>query len=299
MNAALNSIGSSFRLALAAGLLCVGVASALAEQSKLFVFWDTVSPDGKYAIAWSTTGKVTPDDLPLPSEPGENPVANYVVEVASRKIVVQLPEGHYWDLHGAGRPNHYSMETVWSENSRSMLAIYDSRWSTDAVFLVDLSVPRAVRIEKQLEASFKRTLQSTRGSQYTQYEDRLAITFGSPWFVASDRFLVSAYAEIPKQESPDFNLDLYFQIENGGTSVTLANSGPSSGQEPADRALNRIYRKLHGLLSADDQKSLVEEERAWLIKRDAIKTGPQKEAFIEARTQDLQSRVEKIIEAKE
>jgi hypothetical protein len=57
-----------------------------------------VSPDGKYAIAWSTTGKVTPEDLPLPSEPGENPVANYVTEVASRKIAVQLPEGSNSDL---------------------------------------------------------------------------------------------------------------------------------------------------------------------------------------------------------
>jgi hypothetical protein len=299
MKTALYSIGSFRCLALTAAFLYVGIASAVAEESKLYVLWDTVSPDGKYAIAWSTTGEATPDDLPSPYETDKNPVTNYVIEVASSKIVVQLPESHYWDLYGGGHLNHFSLETVWSENSRSMLAIYASRWSTDAVLLVDVSVPQAVRIENQLEASFKQTLKSTRGSEYTKYKDSLAITFGSPWFVAPGRFYVSAHASIPKQENPDFNLGLYFQIENGGTSVILLKFEPSSGEESADRSLNRTYRKLHGLLSAADQKSLVEEERAWLIKRDAIKSDPQKEALIAARTQELQTRVENILEARE
>jgi hypothetical protein len=298
MNTALYSIGSFRRLALTAAFLCVGIASAVAEESKLYVFWDTVSPDGKYAIAWSTT-EATLDDLPSPDETDKNPVANYVIEVASRKIVVQLPERHYWDLYGGGHPNHFSLETVWSENSRSMLAIYDSRWSTDAVFSVDVSVPRAARIKNQLEASFKQTLKSTPGSEYTKYKDSLEIMFGSPWFVAPGRFYVSANASIPKQENPSFNLGLYFQIENGGTSVTLVKFEPSSGEESADRSLNRTYLKLHGLLSSADQKSLVEEERAWLIKRDAIKSEPQKEASIVARTQELQTRIENILEARE
>lgn len=299
MNAALCSIGSFLRWSLTVAILCAGIASAVAEESELFVFWDTVSPDGKYAIAWSTTRKPTLDDLPSPSETDENPVANYVIEVASRKVVVQLPEGHFWHLYQGGRPNHFSMETVWSENSRSMLAIYDSRWSTDAVFYVDISVPRAVRVENQLEAAFKRTLKARHGSEYTKYADRLEIVFGSPWFVAPGQFYVLANAAIPKQDNPDFNLGLYFQVENAGKNVTLVNFEPSSGEESADRALNRTYRKLRGLLSADDQKSLVEEERAWLLQRDAIKSRPQKVALVEARTVELQTRIEKIVEARE
>jgi hypothetical protein len=298
MKATLYSKRSFRRLALTAAFLCVGIASAVAEESKLYVFWDTVSPDGKYAIAWSTTGEATLDDLPSPYA-DKNPVANYVIEVASSKIVVQLPGSHYWDLYGRGHLNHFSLETVWSENSRSMLAIYASRWSTDAVFLVDVSVPRAVRIENQLQASFKQTLKSTREREYTKYKDRLEITFGSPWFVAPGRFYLSANASIPKQENPNVNLGLYFQIQNGGTSVILQKFEPSSGEESADRSLNRAYWKLHGLLSAADQKSLVEEERAWFIKRDAIKSEQQKEAFIAARTQELQTRIESNVEARE
>jgi hypothetical protein len=299
MNSALHAIGSFRRLVLVAAFLCVWIGSAVAEEPTLYVLWDTVSPDGRYGMAWSTTGKATLDELPPPNETANNPVANYVIEVASRKIVVQLPEGHFWRLYGAGQPNHFSLKTVWSENSRSMLAIYDSRWSTDMVFLVDVSVPRAVSIENQMEASFTRTLKSTRGSEYTKYKDNLATRFGFPWFVAPGQFYVSANASVPKQENPDFNFGLYFQFETGGTNVTLLKSEPSSYAESADRSLNRAYRRLRGLLSADGQKSLVEEERAWLVGRDKIKNQEQKEAYVEARTQELQTRVENVVAARE
>jgi hypothetical protein len=295
-NAALYPTGSFRRLSMTAALLCVGIASAVAEGSKLYVFWDTVSPDGKYAIAWSTTGEATLEDLPSPDD--HDPVANYVIEVASRKIVVQLAGGHYWGLDGH-HPNHRSLETVWSENSRLMLAIYDSRWSTDTVLLVDVSVPRAIRIENQLEDSFRQMLKSTRWNEYTKYEDSLLTTFDSPWFVGPERLYLLANASIPKKENPAFNSGLYFQIKDGGTSVTLLKFEPSSGEESADRSLNRTYRQLHGLLSAADQKLLVKEERDWLLKRDAVKSEQQKKAFIVARTQELQTRVENVKDARE
>jgi hypothetical protein len=299
VDAALHSIESFRRLALIGVFVCVAIASAVAKESKLYVLWDTVSPDGKYAIAWATTGEARLDELPPPSDTVNNPVANYVIEVASRKIVVPLAGGHYWNLYGGGHPNHFSLETVWSENSRSMLAIYNSRWSTDAVFLVDVLVPRAVRIENQLERLFKQTLKSARGSEYAKYKGSLEFTFGSPWFVAPGRFYVTANASVPKQENPDLDFGLYFRTANGGKTVNLVKFEPSSGEESVERSLNRTYRKLHGLLSAADQEALVEEERAWLIERDAITSEQQKEAFISARTQELQNRIESIVEAKE
>jgi|SRR5271165_4384941 len=282
------------RLALAATILYAGLSSAAAEDPKLYVIWDTVSPDGKYAMAWSTTEEL--DQL----SPGDVLVANYLIEIASHNIVLKLPESHYFRLYGALRLNsNFSLETVWSENSRLMLAIYNSRWSTDEVFLIDVAMPRAVRIENRLEASFQQTLKSASGSEYTKYKDSLEITFSSPWFVAPGRFYVTANASIPKQENPNFDFGLYFGTKNGGKTVNLVKFEPSSGEESVDRFLNRTYRELHGLLSAADQESLVEEERAWLIKRDATTSEQQREAFISARTQELQNRVENIIEEKE
>jgi hypothetical protein len=299
MNLALSSNGSLLRFIFSCAFQCVWIAGALAAEQKLYVFWDTVSPDGRYAMAWSTTGEATIDQLPSPYENDKNPVANYVIEVATRKIVVLLPDYHYWHLYGGSYPNHYSLDTVWSGDSRLMLATYDSRWSTDAVFLVDVSVPQAVNIEDQLKASITRTFKSTRGNEYTKYEENLVTTIGAPWFVAAGQFYVAVNASIPKKENPDFNLGLYFQIENGGTSVNLIKSEPGSFEESPDRSLNRNYRKLRALLSADEQKSLVEEERAWLARRDAIKSERDKKAFVEARAQALQTLLVKAVEARE
>src|SRR5271165_3976248 len=62
---------------------------------------------------------------------------------------------------------------------------------------------------------------------------------------------------------------------------------------------NRIYRTLHGLLSSDEKNALVEEERAWLLKRDAIKSQEEKQAFVQTRIDELKVRVGNIVEEKE
>lgn len=285
--------------ALATAFLGLSVLSDFAAEPELHVLWNTISPDGKYAMAWSTSGSVALDDLPLPDENDNNPVSNHVIEVAPRKILLTLLGGHYWEGYGAARPNHFSLETVWSEDSRSMLAIYDSRWSSIDVFLVDVAAPRVARIEQQLLAGFRRTLEAEHGREYAKHKDSLEIMFGWPWFLAPGRFSVWADAEIPKQGDPDFTYDLYFQTEDNGTNVTMVKAEPNTGEESADRSLNRIYRSLHGLLSLNDQKALVEEERAWLVKRDAIKTEKEKEAFVRARIDELKARVDSIVEERE
>jgi hypothetical protein len=83
--------------ALATAFLGLSVLSDFAAESEMHVLWNTISPDGKYAIAWSTSGSVALDDLPLPDETNDNPVSNHVIEVVSGKIVVTLPGGHYWE----------------------------------------------------------------------------------------------------------------------------------------------------------------------------------------------------------
>jgi len=52
-------------------------------------------------------------------------------------------------------------------------------------------------------------------------------------------------------------------------------------------------------LSSNEQNALVEEERAWLVKRDAIKSQEEKQAFVQARIDELKARVGNIVEEKE
>jgi hypothetical protein len=100
MNSLLATSGFLLRLAFFVTFLCGGIPSIVAEESQLYVFWDTVSPDGKYALAWSTTGKSTIEDLPSPYDVDADRITNYVIELGSRKILVKLLDAHYWRLYG-------------------------------------------------------------------------------------------------------------------------------------------------------------------------------------------------------
>ena len=70
-------------------------------------------------------------------------------------------------------------------------------------------------------------------------------------------------------------------------------------QESADYCLNRAYRALSGLLTPDGRTALVKKERAWLTKRDAIKSKDEQDGFVEMRTEELKHRSEKAFEQKE
>ena len=72
---------------------------AQAADEKVFIFWDTVSPNGKYALAWTKAGSVEPDLMPYPDDP-KGGVKDWLLEVASRKPTVLLPDAAYWEATG-------------------------------------------------------------------------------------------------------------------------------------------------------------------------------------------------------
>ena len=93
----------------------IGMAKA-EEGRKTIIYWDTVSPNGKYALAWTKSGGIDKDDMPYPDDK-DGGVQNWLIELDSRKLVLLIPNTYYWTLPDGSRPNHYSMETVWSDDS--------------------------------------------------------------------------------------------------------------------------------------------------------------------------------------
>jgi hypothetical protein len=77
--------------------------------------------------------------------------------------------------------------------------------------------------------------------------------------------------------------DLLLPGEHTGLILSRVVTHPisrSEWKESSDRFLNRAYGKPHGLLAPAEQKELADEERAWIVKRDAIKTVTEKNEFI-------------------
>ena len=256
--------------------------SALADEPKLHVLWDTISPDGKYALGWTTTG--SDDDLNAYDDPTEDstPVTTWLIEIPTSKTLAQLPDIHYWNLKSA-HPDHYWLDTVWSEDSRYLLVLVQQHFSrhntTVQVLLGDTIAHSALDLSEHISDAIKEKVTKTYDGSY----------FLNPWFVGDDHFLLFG-------DAGQHDYDFSFQFDKGGKSLTLEKAVPAkSSRDSADRELNRAYRKLHGLLSPDEQKTLVEDQRAWLTKRDAIKSADKKNEFVNTRSTELENRATEII----
>jgi hypothetical protein len=270
-----------------------------AGETKVFVFWDTVSPDGKYALGWSTAGSLEPDDLADDTDKENSNIKNGLVDVASRKILLVLPGAEYWDLPPNGmHPNHYSMSTVWSDDSASLLAIYDSRYKSDQVYLLDVKMMRVKNLIDDLHSAFYKAARDKADSYYRKYGKEHYLWFLNPWFVGHDRFEITGSTFVSKFDSNTIALALTLQFAPaGGLSLNKSENLDEDIDESDDRKLNREYRSLIGLLTSDERKALIEEERAWIGQRDAAKDEQAKDDLVAARIQGLYNRLDSKIDA--
>jgi Lysozyme inhibitor LprI len=269
-------------------LLLVPPYWSKADESAVFIFWDTVSPDGKYALGWATTGSTDADDLADDMEKENSKIKNALVDVASRKMLLVLPEAEYWELPNDGHPNHYSMSAVWSDDSGSMLAIYDSRYGTDQVYLLDVKTMRVKKLIDELKSAFYQTVRDKAASYYRKYGKEYSIGFLNPWFVGHDRFEMTGSTFVSKFDDNTVDFALTFQFTPAGKLSTIKSENLGEDfDESDDRKLNRVYRSLIGLLTSDERKALIEEERAWIDQRDASKGDQAKDDLVAARIEEL------------
>jgi hypothetical protein len=277
-----------------------GANLARAEDTNVFIFSETVSPNGKYALAWTKAGLVEPADMPYPDDP-DGGVQNWLMELDSHKLTLLLPKAAYWELPGGIHTNHYNMETVWSDDGSRLLVLIDSRRTTDQVFLVNTKEAHAHNFTKSMQHGFDQVLRRSRGAAYRDQPENYDMMFSNPWFTARDAVEVFGDAFIGGKttEFHDFEYYLTFSIESGSFSLQKSAALSEVFEESSDRQLNRVYRTLIGLLPPSEHEALVQEERAWIGQRDATKGSEAKESLTKARIEELTNRKDKRISALE
>jgi hypothetical protein len=259
------------------------------EDRKTIIFWDTVSPNGKYALAWTKSGAIDQDDMPYPDDK-EGGVQNWLIELESRKLVLLIPGAYYWSLLDGYRPNHYSMETVWSDDSSNLAIVLNSRWETEEIFLVNSKSARVKDIKDKVLNAFKQVLRRVGGSGYNRHAADYAYAFDSPWFLSNNRLEIRASADIPKTGGDYFTYIMTFGFGSGLATFEKAVITDSTG-EPSDRQLNRVYRSFMPILKPAEREALIKEERAWILQRDATKGSDAKEKLVQDRIGELSNRV--------
>ena len=178
-----------------------------------------------------------------------------------------------------------------------------AKWKTEQFIIVDTKKLLARNLVEPMRKAFVQELRRDGGNLFKKHAQEYSFTFSAPWFVGHDRFYVSTYAEIEYLQISKlqvsayagmgaFNCDLTFDYNFESNQVTLEKSSVSGpdATESSDRALNRVYRSLIGLLQAADREALVQEERRWIAERDAAKGSQAKEKLVRARIEELTQR---------
>ncbi|MBV8967939.1 MAG: hypothetical protein JO331_02625, partial [Verrucomicrobia bacterium] len=108
--------------------------SALAAEPIVFPLWNTVSPNGHFAVGWSTPGSTK--KLPQPYET-DSGLENWLINVQTRERIVKLPNSLYWSLPSGTKPNHYDLIAAWARDSSAAVILLDWWSTTDRAFYAE------------------------------------------------------------------------------------------------------------------------------------------------------------------
>jgi uncharacterized protein YecT (DUF1311 family) len=265
------------------------LANAKAGELKVFPLWDTVSPDGKYAVGWSSTrDNFDPDDMPYPYETDQG-IENWVIEVATRKRIMQLPGYAYWVLPSGYRRSHFDLTVEWSADSRTAVAKFDERYATAKVFFIDVAANKIIEGFDQMCRAFKKVLVNTADRAYARQADTNSVAFGGPRMVNDFEFTTSGLVQLGKNDASGEHA-LWFRVDPHTNRFTLIKCGGADANKDADADLNVAYRQLIGLLTPEKRQTLIEEQRAWLKRRDETPSKAEKDKMTQERTSELDNR---------
>ncbi|MGE5213211.1 MAG: hypothetical protein ACM3NN_05900 [Nitrospirota bacterium] len=114
-------------------------ANVKGDSEKFRVIHGTASPDGRFAIALGLArGEIDWDGLvekdyqengPTYYAEGEEDVRNYVVDLASQKILGETGCNYFGTRR---RYNHRSCVVTWSPDSTKFVQLWDDKWASDA-----------------------------------------------------------------------------------------------------------------------------------------------------------------------
>jgi hypothetical protein len=279
-------------------LVCAGPGVSVAGQFKRFP--ETISPDGAYVLAWGAAEEKVGDtaqfaEIPYEDENfdeanGDADINNYLVDTATGKIVATIPGFDYFagpNIH----KNHASLEISWSPDGKSALAIFDGRWSSDAVVWIEPRARKIVDVQKQLEKGFYAVLRKNE----PRFKEEVGVLFSQAVIPRAGVLILHASGTIPKEDGTaeyllKFNVTgegdkIQFRLEKGRRLPEDTTS--SSGDAEAE--LNSVYTKVRSSLPPRERDLLRDAQTQWLKLREQIKDEHAREHFTEHRTAELRT----------
>jgi hypothetical protein len=138
------------------------VPRALADEPGFRRFADTISPDGAYVLAWGWGEEEEHleklKEWPPGGDTAEDSVANYLVDAVRGQVLATIPERDHF-LTSNGRWKRFSGLAVgWAEDGQHALAIYEGRWSDEAILWIRPETRSFIDVLGPLEEAYRRFL---------------------------------------------------------------------------------------------------------------------------------------------
>ncbi len=266
-------------------------ASAPAADAGFRRFADTISPNDVYVFAWGTGSE---SDLPTLKEwaPGadaaEDSVFNYLVDAGAGKVLAVIPEMDHF-ITTDGRAKRFSGLAVnWSADSRAAIAIYEGRWSSEAVLWVDPEAKKFTDLLPALVRTYSRFLKEKK-----KVEDPGEVAFSMPAILPGPVLVIDGRARPSLTHGPEYNFTLRLQVKFGDKEprLNLLKATPAPDGPPDEKVedeLNRAYQQLRSKLGESARTTLKEQQLAWLKQREALPQG-ERVFFTRLRTATLRA----------
>ena len=175
---------------------------------------DSVSPDGKLALAWRD-----PDDVPT-EQPGTDDLELMVVRLADGAMLAKTATA-YWHAGNAGRVNRLQERAAWSRDSRMVVRAFHSRFDTDNLDLFVLA-PQQDRLIGQvdLRAIVLPALQARLKKRIANFED-WSFSVASETIKVGNNGAIRLHAMVWKpKDGPEHNFRITLQADRGKNGVT-------------------------------------------------------------------------------
>jgi uncharacterized protein YecT (DUF1311 family) len=261
----------------------------------------SASPNGRYGLLVPKSG----DDADSDSE--ENKDTNYIVDLNAHRVLGEIPEGTYAHLRNR------QTWVVWSKNSQFATASFSYRAGIDTVLAWQFSGSGFK--QEMIDGPVRKALEGvTKGQKHSI--NRLPIYFYTR--VSDDgKTVMRAFASTEpfEEESSKDTHASFFQgtydmklgrwigesarvvsQENYQTMDAAYDNEDSHGNETTsdderakilDDRMNEVYAGLRLLLPAKRFEQIKEEQKTWLVKRDAAGSIKEKNKLVEARIKAL------------
>jgi hypothetical protein len=287
---------------LAVYLLFLWPLQLFADAKAGQVLWNTVSPNGTYAVAWSELDSTSKDNDQAAANGGPATELS-IVNIQTQQPVLGFSGFKATDFGPLGLIDDSSIHSfcAWAPQEDHLLIV--NALNPLACLQVDLPDGRVSKVGSTMVAAASRIANGKTTRKPNNLAQPASLSIIDAHFISSHECYVTV--NIDSGTSSETRVDLYFQVNAGGNSLAFERSEPyPNPNQPlgasilAGRQVERLYQSLRGVLNEPNRRLLTTEQQSWLGARETFTNYQDRVVFARARIAELKQKLQEELQKK-